>query len=57
MEIVDYLNLSNNQTKIHHDTCLTLEAYTLASGTLQAFSGRMYFKKVGARSRGQPAFF
>jgi len=49
MESVDYLNLSNNQTKIYHDTSLTLEAYTQASRAFQVFGGWMYFKKVGAR--------
>jgi hypothetical protein len=49
METVDYVSLTNNQTKIYHDTCLALEAYGLASQVYRAFGGWMYFKKVGAR--------
>lgn len=49
METIDYLNQSNNQTKIYHDTSLALEAYTLAAQALRNFAGWMYFKKVGAR--------
>lgn len=49
MDTVDYLSLSNNQTKIYHDTCLALAAYAQASSAFHAFAGWMYFKKVGAR--------
>jgi hypothetical protein len=48
-ETVDYLALSNNQTKIYHDACLALDACAQASQAFQAFAGWMYFKKVGAR--------
>lgn len=49
MENINYVSLSNNQTKTYHDTCLALEAYEQVCLAGRHFSGWMYFKKVGTR--------